>query len=393
MPSARAEYRIEIGDVVDFDVASLPNLKQRAAVDVNGQINLPLLQDITAAGLPLTELRTKVRELISAKPFRQRNGEGRETLLTIDPDEITISMVEYRPIYVAGDVGRPGEQVFRPGMTVRQAMATSAGAGPVQSQAQGRSVQAADLKSEYTSLWANLLANRSTISRLQAQLEGRSDMPELAVIAGPIAPPVQEAIIRRETDELKSQTANFSKEQQSIQEAVGQTERFLEVLGEQQKNEKEGADLDAQDFNRVSDLFSRGAVPVTRVTDARRSMLLSSTRQLQTSVQLAENQIRKNELIRSIDRLADTRRVELLSSLQEASVKSLDLQARLRAVAAKMALTGTSREQGGNDEPPRLEIFRKGEPPMTAEDDTELQPGDVLQVTRKDDLLVSSTVP
>ena len=40
---------------------------------------------------------------------------------------VVATVVEYRPIYVNGDVSKPGEHPFRPQMTVRQAVALSGG--------------------------------------------------------------------------------------------------------------------------------------------------------------------------------------------------------------------------------------------------------------------------
>ena len=381
-----APYKIEAGDVLEFSVASLPTLKQRTAVDINGDVNFPLLQDIHAAGLPLAELRTRVRELISAKPFRQRGSEGRETLLTIDPDEITISIVEYRPIYITGDVGRPGEQPFRPGITIRQAVALGGGYDPAQTKLGNPALQLVDLRGEFQTLSAALLGNRASITRLDAELEDHDNFILAALPGSPINAATQQAVQQREADELATRLRDYKAEKTFIAQSIGQADKFLSVLDAQQGNEKAGADLDAQDFDRVNTLFAKGAVPITRVMDARRAMLLSSTRQLQTTVQVSENQIRREGLVRSLDKLDDQRRAGLLQELQTASLASLDLQARLRAVTQKLALLGRS-PSADPDAAPTVEIYRAGQPALAVTDDTELQPGDVVKVKVKDQLL------
>ena len=42
------------------------------------------------------------------------------------------------------------------------------------------------------------------------------------------------------------------------------------------------------ELRRLQELFSKGNVAIMRVVDARRSLLLSSTRRLQTASQLAQ---------------------------------------------------------------------------------------------------------
>lgn len=388
-----ATYDIQGGDVLEFSVASLPNLKQRVAVDINGDVNFPLLRDIHAAGVTLGELRTKVREFISAKPIRERGSDGREVLLTIDPDEISISIVEYRPIYITGDVGRPGEQPFRPGITVRQAIALGGGSDAGQLNAGAKALQVVDLRSEYQTAWVDLVAKRTLSARLTAELDNRSTFAEDASARAPIDPSIQHVISGREADELSARVKDYNNEKDFIARSVTEAEKFQSVLVDQQSNEKQGADLDAQDFDRVNALFSKGAVPITRVIDARRSMLLSSTRQLQTTVQTAENQIRKDALVRSMDKLTDQRRADLVQQLQAAGISTLELQERLASISRKLAILGKS-DGADRDVPPDITVFRQGSTVADVTDDTELRPGDVVKVKmRSDDTTLQSALP
>ena len=378
---AHAEHTIEEGDVLDFSVANLPSLKQRVTVDVNGIANFPLLQDINAAGLPLAELQTKVRDLISAKPFRQRSSEGQETLLTIDPDEITISIVEYRPIYVTGDVQRPGEQAFRPGLTVRQATVLSGGirrVGGVDTN------EAADIRSNYKSVFANYIAARLTVGRLQAELADQTVMPANVIPSAPIDQTLQRAMVDREAQRLSMDVVSHSKEREYILQSIDESDKLINALNDQQRNEKEGAALDAQDFARNKELFDKGAVPVTRLTDSRRSLLLSATRQLQTTVAIAEGGARKNSLAHSLDKLDNTRRIDLLRDLEDAQLRLLDQEAKLRNLSDRSSSVGQSND-GMQTKPPVARINRKGTGEIEPGPDDELQPGDVLTVTLAND--------
>ena len=374
-----APYQIEVGDVLEFSVVSLPNLKQRIAVDINGEADFPLLQNVQAAGVPLNELRIKVRDLISAKPFRQRESDGRETLLTIDPDEITINIVEYRPIYITGDVGHPGEQPFRPGINVRQAIALSGGYDSAQTKLGDKQFQLADLRSQYQVLSTNLFEKILTINRVQAELDSRSTFEQALIVSSPIEAAIQRSIVQREKSELTSRMKDYLNEKAFLARSVSEADKFLSVLGEQQVNEKQGADLDAQDFDRLNTLYSKGAIPITRVIDARRSLLLSSTRQLQTSVQVSESQARRDSLIHDSDKLDDQREARLLQELQTANFAEVELSAQLRGVAMKLSLLLGARGQDGFEVSSQVQLFRQSEPVVIATDDMLLQPGDVLK--------------
>ena len=117
--SAKAEYRIQAGDILEIAVAGMPDWRQRVEVQLDGSISYPLLGTLVVAGLSPSEVRTKIQDILPTKVFRQRTPDGREHVVVLDADQITANVVEYRPIYVNGDVSKPGVQAFHPLMTVR----------------------------------------------------------------------------------------------------------------------------------------------------------------------------------------------------------------------------------------------------------------------------------
>ena len=86
---ATAEYRVNVGDVLEVAVAGVPELRQRAAVQMDGTISLPLVGTLPVAGLPLPQIRAQIGAALASKVFRQRSSDGREIAIVIDADEIT----------------------------------------------------------------------------------------------------------------------------------------------------------------------------------------------------------------------------------------------------------------------------------------------------------------
>ena len=72
VPQAKAEYRVNIGDVLEVSVAGVPELRHRAAVQMDGNISLPLVGMLPVAGLPLPQIRAKIGAALASKVFRQR---------------------------------------------------------------------------------------------------------------------------------------------------------------------------------------------------------------------------------------------------------------------------------------------------------------------------------
>jgi len=125
---AAAEAQINIvGDVLEISVSGVPELRQRAAVNADGEIFLPLLGGIKVIGLPLADVRSNVRELIQTRSSGGGPPRAVRTSLPSIPMRLPSMWWEQRPVYLNGDVSRPGEQRYRLGLTVRQAIALAGG--------------------------------------------------------------------------------------------------------------------------------------------------------------------------------------------------------------------------------------------------------------------------
>lgn len=382
---AAAEYRLNAGDVLEIAVAGVPEMRHRAPVNLDGAISLPLIGQLDVLGLPLSQVRAKIQALLPTKVLNQRTSEGRENPVVISPDEITVSIAEYRPVYVNGDVAKPGELTYRPGMTLRQALALAGGYDIMRFRMDNPFLESADLRSEYHALWTEYARGRARIARIRSELgeaagERGHDGDEL-----PIPRDVAARIKSLEAEQLTTRTADYEKEKVYLKAAIKQSNQKVAVLTEQQKKEQEGTDADAADLERVRDLFQKGTIPITRVTEARRFILLSSTRLLQTMAQTAQFEKERDELGRKLERLDDQRRLELLRELQDAVVVLSNTRSRLQSVGEKLVYTGIVKSQlvRGTGANPELVLFRKDNGAIArsiVDEDIELMPGDVVEV-------------
>ena len=106
-------YRLGSNDKIDIQVFQEADLSLTADISTNGTIDSPFIGDIKLSGLTLGE----VEQLLDSK----LRGD-----YLIDP-RITVSIIEYRPFYVAGEVKSPGSYENQPGMTARQAIVIAGG--------------------------------------------------------------------------------------------------------------------------------------------------------------------------------------------------------------------------------------------------------------------------
>jgi polysaccharide export outer membrane protein len=382
---AKAEYRIEAGDTLEIAIAGMPDWRQRVEVQLDGSISYPLLGTLVVAGLSPSEVRTKIQGILSTKVFRQTTSEGRERVGMLDADQVTANVVEYRPIYVNGDVSKPGVQTYHPLMTVRQTVALCGGYEIMRFRMNNPFLESADFRSDYESLWTEFAKEKVRIWRIRAELGEGDNLDQKVLKDVPLPASTISQITRVEAEQLKSRQEDYLHEKEFLRRTIKQAEEHIGVLSESMTTEEEGVQADMQDLRRVTDLFGRGAVAITRITDARRALLWSSTLKLQTTAQWMSQKKQREEVSRQLERLDDQRRMDLLRELQEAGVRLGQIGARLQGVAEKVQYTSLVRSQlvRGSGGKPQIAIIRKGEngwERLVAEEDTELQPGDVVEV-------------
>jgi protein involved in polysaccharide export with SLBB domain len=106
-------YKMGADDKIRVIVFGEPNLSGEFVVNGQGTVALPLIGEIKAAGLTVTELQDKYAAVL------------REGYLK-DP-RVSIEVLTFRPFYVLGEVSRPGEYPYVNGMTVMNAIARAQG--------------------------------------------------------------------------------------------------------------------------------------------------------------------------------------------------------------------------------------------------------------------------
>ncbi len=111
---AVANYRLGAGDeirVITFDESQLTNT---FTVGADGNISFPLIGNVQAAGLTVTQLSDDIAQSL-------KQGQ------IISQPSVSVQVAEYRPISVLGEVNRPGQYPYQPGMTMLDAVALAGG--------------------------------------------------------------------------------------------------------------------------------------------------------------------------------------------------------------------------------------------------------------------------
>ena len=379
------QYKLAAGDTVELSIGGAPEQRHRTQIQTDGTITLPSIGTVEVAGLTTAELQSRMETLLQSKVLRQRLPDGREQAIVVVPGDVVASVVEYRPIYVAGDVLTPGQLAYRSSMTVRQAIAVSGGYSLLRSRNQQGASDPADLLRDYQSLSAEYIKEYFHILRVKAELADKDTFDQTPPQDISLPPSAIDPIVRAEAESLQASQRDYRKERKFLDDAVKEADAQYATLSKQQEGEEKGVQADEEELERVVKLFGSGSLPSPRVSESRRALLLSSTRRLQTTVELMRLQRQREDSARQIDRVSSQRTLTLLRELRDSSVQVTELNIKMRALGQKLqpVAGGTAIPAGTSNLQPQITIVRKTGKKwdkIAASEDIDVEPGDVIEV-------------
>lgn len=382
MTAQAADYRLEPGDILEISIAGVPGFLQRAPIDLQGIVALPFAGQVKVGALTLPQARAAIAQEFSNKLYRQFAPDGREISHLILSDEVIVAVAEYNPIYVNGDVARPGAYPFRPGMTVRQAIAVAGGFDPVKLRVADPIIQAADLQSEYERLWVNFAWEQARSWRLKSELGDK--VPDNPIANVPIPASIAKQFMGAQTDQLKARLADRDDSKALLQDAIRKAGVQLGILAEKKQKDEEGSQADLADLNTVRELFRKGLTQNMRLSESRRAALLSADQLLQTIVEMSNVERQRDEYARQLNKVDTQARIEALQELQQSNLRLGEIAVQLKGAADKLMHVGLLRSQkAGAAAKPEIAVFRRGDSGsqrLAGSEDLELTPSDVVEV-------------
>jgi polysaccharide export outer membrane protein len=376
------EYKIQIGDRLEINVAGLP-LQRTMVVDTEGMVSVPLLGELAVKGRSLREVVALVKQQLPTKVYTLRTTDGREAPTVISADEISLTIAEYRPVYLTGQIARPGEQVYRAQMTVRQAVALAGGYGLPNFRSENSALLAQDIEQKYRETWLDFVRLNTRVQRLNSDLALPAREPTSKLPSSPLSRQAQTQISDLELERLNAEAARYHQERLDIEKLMVNAESRINIYSQQLTKEEEGAELDNSEAERYAELARKGTVPLVRAAESRRLSLLSATRALQVNAQ-AENQKRERaNFERELRALDAARRLKLLGDLQESRIELAKSELTLGSLVEKMSYFSSAPLISSGSARLRIGLLRKGPESVQqidATEDTSLEPGDVIDV-------------
>lgn len=111
--TASAPHRFQGGEKIKIIVFNEPSLSGDYDIDPNGMVSLPLAGTVRAVGLTQAQFEKELAQKFRSDYLRN--------------PKVTVAILQFRPIYIVGEVEKQGEYPFKPGLNVLTAMAAAGG--------------------------------------------------------------------------------------------------------------------------------------------------------------------------------------------------------------------------------------------------------------------------
>jgi polysaccharide export outer membrane protein len=112
-PETDTAYRLGGGDKIAINVFGENNISGTYQVDASGAVALPLVGRVEAGDLTPAEFEKELVDKLKDD-------------IVQDP-RVSVSVLEYRPFYIVGEVAKPGAYSFFNGFTILNALALAGG--------------------------------------------------------------------------------------------------------------------------------------------------------------------------------------------------------------------------------------------------------------------------
>jgi exopolysaccharide production protein ExoF len=285
-PAEAGEYLLGSGDRLRISADEWPTLSGEFSVAADGTLSLPIVGLTQAGGESAAGLAKRIGQRVSEKG---KTGE---------PVNVHVEIIRYRPFFIMGDVQRPGEYEFQPGMTVLKAVTKAGGFFRLETTGLHRlerdSITARGI---IVGLRQKSDRLRVRLARLQAQLEGRNQLKLPEAAEKQASNPDFKRLVEQEQAVLNADLKALEQKISAQQGAKIISEQEIGSLSLQIGEETTQLNFVKKEADKIRSLQERGLASSTRLLDLDRNVAqITSARQgIQTQILRARLDIHRAE--------------------------------------------------------------------------------------------------
>lgn len=320
-PQDRVKVRIFEWRASKDEIFAWKALNEEYAIGPTGRIAVPLLGEITAAGLTTEQLARRIAHNLQ-----------RRMMLSALPST-TVEIVQYRPFYVVGMVEKPGEYPFRPGMTLLQAVGLSGGYLKGRRDA-GRNAERDSIsgRGELQQLSGKIDRLIARRARLDAELNDDAAFKFPVLLTDREEDPIVRRMLTIEREQFRIRREAFETQRAALQELKTYLQSVMRSLASQMSTHQTQIDLMKDERDKVSKLRRKGLSTSPRLLSLERSLaqLEGEKLRLQSSIARVRQDVSRTDI--KILQLQHQRRADLTKERQQAQADLEDMLRRRHVV-------------------------------------------------------------
>ncbi|MGC9368058.1 MAG: polysaccharide biosynthesis/export family protein [Paracoccaceae bacterium] len=299
-------YTINIGDELEMDILDDSDPPQRFLVGSDGQVQLPLIGGVAVEDTTLREARELIRQT-----YIQRE-------IFVAPT-VELSVANFRPIFVLGDVRNPGNYDFQPFLTAEQAVGLAGGPAVSANNEEARVLERRNLQGSLNSIDSDLARLVTQYARVQAQISGRSEV-RWADVPEEVRPVIDRdlfnALKPKEDQIIALEERNRATQRRLIEDAVTEASNRIRLIDQREKVQSEALERIRGELDRSRVLVNRGLKTHSAVTQYDQDAARQEAALLQLREQRSAAQVQLNELESELSQIDAEWEKQLLSQSQ-----------------------------------------------------------------------------
>jgi protein involved in polysaccharide export with SLBB domain len=346
-------------------------------INSDGRVMLPIIGGVVAAGTVADDLAERV-----AVALMGRMG-SREA------PSVAIEVTSYRPVFVLGEVARPGEYDFRPGMRAVQLLALAGGYYRLSEIDGGRlELDSLRVSGGLQELDVNLAMLHVRKTRLEAEAAGQTSFDVTDGLSHPGGAPALAGILAREREIFDTQRESHALEIESLESTQTLLERERTVLTQKLEGIVHQVAIMAEAVGNLEALLERGLTRSPALLNSQRALFELEARELDAENQIFRASQSLTEVERDLNQVIQNKTRENLTQLQAINAEIDQMTARRETQRSVLAVTYSAASLLNADEAAELiPVFRIARTvdgafvTETVTSDAVLRPLDTLEIS------------
>lgn len=366
-----ASYTLGVGDVVAVTVYGRNELSGRFPISPDGTIGFPLLGNVSVAGLTPAQFSDHLDKLLA------------EHLPGLS---VAVSVAQYAPVFIVGDVQNPGRYEFRPGMTALELVALGGGTRRAAAALENTQLQMIAARQDFADLDLQIFGQETAAARLRSELDGSDYAPKAAADPDPTRQVVKERVVAGERRTFDIRKAALQAEDEALVAQQKSYDDEITKVTESMALHSQEIDLLLQDVAAQKELAARGLTARSNAREAERNLSSMRRDALELGSFLARAQQNKLAIEQKRVALVTTLRSEAARQLQEVEINVARMRARQRSLLETMSelalMSGENAltSEAGRPEYSVLRLTSTDYEETAGSERTTLKPGDIVRV-------------